>query len=243
MADAGQYAPAPGVGLSPGRSPRGRSRRHAVPAPSGAGGGLAIFACGQLVSFPLPLTLVEADPENTWLYRVWHGTPEDWQELLVKLSERGVRLWSPQCATMVCNLALSSTSTQPLRAALEHARREKLLTRNVRQAGPMKQPIKDGDNPPYPMEQAKSFLQVAGPSTCCEVDMHAAARAASQRGMRLRWSDVNLDERTIRVARGVHRVTRLLDLSTNKNQAIETVPLPGLCVRALRNTRMPNSIT
>jgi hypothetical protein len=85
----------------------------------------------------------------------------------------------------------------------------------------MKQPIKDGDNPPYPMEQAKSFLQVAGPSTCCEVDMHAAARAASQRGMRLRWSDVNLDERTIRVARGVHRVTRLLDLSTNKNQAIE----------------------
>jgi integrase len=41
----------------------------------------------------------------------------------------------------------------------------------------------------------------------------------------LRWSDVNLDERAIRVAQGVHRVNRLLDLYQQK-PGDQTGPFP-----------------
>lgn len=50
----------------------------------------------------------------------------------------------------------------------------------------------------------------------------------------LRWPDVTLDEGTIRIVRGVHRVNgSLASLPTKTRRFKRTAPLPDICVRAL----------
>lgn len=165
-----------------------------------------------------------------------HLIPRIGKKLLVKLSVRDVRL-------MVT--AMRKDGMQPraiqyvhatLRAALEHACREELLTRNVAKLVRVEQPTKDDDNPPYSVDEARDFLQavqghrLAAMWTCV---LLLGLRRSEACG--LRWSDVNLDERTIHIARGVHRVNgSLTALPTKTRRSNRTVPLPDLCVRVLK---------
>lgn len=103
----------------------------------------------------------------------------------------------------------------------------------------MEPPSKSDDNPPYSADEARLFLQavqghrLAAMWTCI---LLLGLRRSEACG--LRWSDVNLDKHTIRIARGVHRVKgRLTSLPTKTRRSNRTVPLPDLCVRALQGYR------
>ncbi|MCA1704696.1 MAG: site-specific integrase [Actinobacteria bacterium] len=123
-----------------------------------------------------------------------------------------------------------------LRAALKHACREELLTRNVAKLVRVEQPTKDDESPPYSVDEAKSFLRVVKDHRLAAMwncMLLLGLRRSEACG--LRWSDVNLDAGTILIARGVHRVNGTLTcLPTKTRRSKRTVPLPDVCVRALK---------
>jgi integrase len=164
-----------------------------------------------------------------------HLIPRIGKKLLVKLSVRDVRL-------MVTGMRKDGMQPRAiqyvhatLRAALEHACREELLARNVAKLVRVEPPTKDDESPPYSVNEAKTFLRVVKDHrlqamwTCM---LLLGLRRSEACG--LRWSDVNLNEGTIRIVRGVHRVNgSLASLPTKTRRSKRTVPLPELCVRAL----------
>jgi integrase len=165
-----------------------------------------------------------------------HLIPRIGKKLLIKLSVRDVRLM----VTAMRKDGMRPRAIQyvhaTLRAALEHACREELLTRNVAKLVRVEQPTKDDDVPPYSADEARIFLQaVRGHRLAAMWICMLLVGLRRSEACGLRWSDVNFDERTIRIARGVHRVNgSLISLPTKTRRSNRTVPLPDLCVRALK---------
>ncbi len=150
----------------------------------------------------------------------------------------------PQCCATgtCCGKTLSVRSIQyvhaVLRAALQHAIREDLVQRNVAKLVQVSAPryqVQRG----LTVEQSKKLLKLA------ESDrLHALYVLALYLGMRraellgLPWRHVDLDNAILEVRQSLQRVKGELQLVPTKSESsVRPVPLPDVCVRALRAHR------
>lgn len=168
-----------------------------------------------------------------------HLAPRIGKKLLVKLSVRDVRLMITAMRRDGMKPRAIQYAHATLRAALEHACREELLTRNVAKLVRVEQPAKNDDTPPYTVVEAKAFLRVVADhrlAAMWTVMLLLGLRRSEVCG--LRWSDLDLEAGTLRIARGIHRVNgSLTALPTKTRRSARTVPLPDLCIRALTEYR------
>jgi len=125
-----------------------------------------------------------------------------------------------------------------LRVALQQAVREDLLPRNI--ARLVEVPVPSND-PVWPltMDEARRLLKTAS-----EDRLYALWAVAVGVGLRrgealgLRWEDVDLEDGTVRVAQSLQRAQGRLQFSAPKTaRSRRTVPLPHVCVEALRGHR------
>lgn len=121
-----------------------------------------------------------------------------------------------------------------LRTALTAATREELVTRNV--ASLVEAPkVVSRETTPWTLDETLTFLEEARRDP-----LYAAFVLAIAMGLRrgevlgLRWSDVDLDDRVIRVSNQVQRIGGELYQDTTKTGKIRPVPLPLICLAALR---------
>ncbi len=119
-----------------------------------------------------------------------------------------------------------------LRNALQQAMREELVMRNVATLVQVKTP-KYRVNRSLPVEDSKALLREAESDRLYVLALYLGLRRAELLG--LRWEDVDLDEGTLEVEQTLQRVKGELAFVPAKTEGSErTVPLPGVCVRALR---------
>lgn len=92
---------------------------------------------------------------------------------------------------------------------------------------------------PFPAEEARDFLRRARGHR-----LYALWVVVLMLGLRrsevcgLHWSDVDLDNATLRVSRGLQRVNgSLRELPTKTRRSRRTVPLPPLCIEVLKGHR------
>jgi integrase len=125
-----------------------------------------------------------------------------------------------------------------LRNALQNAMREDLLTRNVAALVRAPQPAAR-EFTPWSVDDAVTFLGAAAGHP-----LHAAFVLVITLGLRrgevlgLGWEHVDLEAGTVRIRRQLQRVggeLRLGDVKTRRSGRV--VPLPDLCVRALRRRK------
>lgn len=127
-----------------------------------------------------------------------------------------------------------------LRAALNNAVRDELLTRNpaalLRVAKPRPRKAK-----PWSVEEVRQFLESARAG---QDPLYAAYVLILVLGLRrgevlgLRWEDVDLDGGELAVAFQLQRVRRqLLHRETKTESSEATLPLPDICVTALKARR------
>ncbi|MGA9690628.1 MAG: site-specific integrase [Pseudonocardiaceae bacterium] len=113
------------------------------------------------------------------------------------------------------------------------------MTRNVAKSVRIEQPEKISAVEPFTSTEAHTFLhEVQGHR------LYALWVILLMLGLRrsevcgLHWSDVDLDNGTLRVSRGLQRVNgSLRELPPKTRRSRRTVPLPLLCVRVLREHR------
>lgn len=125
-----------------------------------------------------------------------------------------------------------------LRNALQNAMREDLLTRNVAALVRAPQPPAR-EFTPWSVDEAVTFLGVAASHP-----LYAAFVLVITLGLRrgevlgLGWDQVDLEEGAVRVRRQLQRVggeLRLGEVKTRRSGRV--IPLPDLCVRALRRRK------
>lgn len=125
-----------------------------------------------------------------------------------------------------------------LRNALEQAVREEVIPRNVAKLV----------RPPAPRyrigrglsaEQARKLLEAARDdrfSALYVLALYVGLRRGELLG--LRWQDVDLDRGTLEVVQTLQRIDGELRFVPPKTErSVRTVPLPGVCIRALREHR------
>ena len=125
-----------------------------------------------------------------------------------------------------------------LRAALEQACREELISRNV--AKLVQSNVRDaGQHEPYSVDESKRLLAHAQRHR-----LHALWVLLVMLGIRrgevlaLRWTDVDLDAGTVAVLGSLQRVGPSLQrVPTKTRGSVRTIPLPTPCVEALRAHR------
>ncbi|HVL83208.1 MAG TPA: site-specific integrase [Pseudonocardia sp.] len=168
-----------------------------------------------------------------------HLVPRIGSKKLSRLTVRDVRV-------MVDDLRASDMSPRmvqwvhsTLRNALQHAFAEELVTRNVAKGVRIESPTKITAIEPFTAGEARTFLQRVR-----EHRLYALWVLVLMLGLRrseacgLHWSDVDLDNRSVRIVRGLQRVNgELTELPTKTRRSNRTVPLPALCVDALKQHR------
>ncbi|WP_046469412.1 tyrosine-type recombinase/integrase [Allosalinactinospora lopnorensis] len=152
----------------------------------------------------------------------------------------------PECCALedksCCGSTLSPRMVQSihavLRNALESAVREEIIPRNVAKLVKVSPP-RYGVNRGLDVPQAKRLLKVAR-----EDRFHALYVLALCLGLRrgellgLRWADIDLEAGRLEVVQTLQRVGGRLQLVPPKtDDSSRTVPLPDLCVEALREHR------
>lgn len=122
-----------------------------------------------------------------------------------------------------------------LRAALEDAVREELIVKNVAKLVRVRRPLQT-EREPLSVDEVKKLLLVHQ-----EHDLLPMLVVFALLGMRrsevlgLKWDDVDLDEGTLRIRRGLQRIDgSLVELPTKTLRSRRTVPLPAYVVRVLR---------
>ncbi|MFV0307465.1 MAG: tyrosine-type recombinase/integrase [Desertimonas sp.] len=126
-----------------------------------------------------------------------------------------------------------------LRSALEQAVRDDLLARNVARnvqaphASP--EPVV-----PFDVDEARRLLDAAADDRLFALWTVALAVGLRKgEALALRWSDVDLDQGQLRVARTVQRVDGALLFAEPKTaRSRRTVVLPNVCIDALRSHRL-----
>ncbi len=136
-----------------------------------------------------------------------------------------------------------------LRAALAQAMREELVFRNVAGIAKSSAPIEPYEGRILTLEEARRFLKAAD-----EDRLAALYYVALSMGLRvgealaLRWEDIDFDARTMHVRHTLQCVTRaerghraegegLMLLPTKTRRSKQKLPIPEVCVRALRAHR------
>ncbi len=154
--------------------------------------------------------------------RLGRLSTQDLRTLLTKLEESGMAARSVQYVHAT------------LRAALEDAVREELLPRNVAKLVRAPRPVTEEREPLTP-DQARALIK-----STRDDRLHALFVVLVLLGLRrgealgLRWRDIDLDARVLRVRQTLQRVEhRLQYLPPKTRRSKRTVPLPAACVTAL----------
>lgn len=136
-----------------------------------------------------------------------------------------------------------------LRAALAQAMREELVFRNVASIAKLPAPVEPFESRFLTLEEARRFLNAADGDR-----LNALYRVVLPLGLRegealaLRWDDVDFEARTILVRHTLQRVPRrdrsrrgqgegLVLLPTKTRRSRQKLPMPEMCVRALKAHR------
>jgi integrase len=164
-----------------------------------------------------------------------HLAPKIGRKKLTRLTLRDVRL-------MVDGMradGLKSRSIQyahaTLRAALEHAYREELVSRNVAKLVQVQRPTTLNPREPLSVEEARKLLDaVRGHrlEALWVVLLMLGLRRSEVCG--LRWEHIDFGTRTLRISQSLQRVDgKLRELPTKTRRSNRTVPLPPRCLYAL----------
>jgi integrase len=149
------------------------------------------------------------------------------------------------CAVGACCKRYPSARTRKdirtvLRAALSCAITDELISRNV--ARMVKTPAgRSRKRKAWTSDEARTFLEAA---TAAGDPMYAAYVLVLVLGLRkgevlgLRWEDIDLDTAELTIAYQLQRVRRqLLHRETKTEASDATLPLPDICIAALRRRR------
>ncbi|MFE5005139.1 tyrosine-type recombinase/integrase [Streptomyces sp. NPDC056696] len=135
--------------------------------------------------------------------------------------------------------ATAKESHKVLRSALSAACREELITRNVVSLVEPPQ-VESRDLSPWSLDETLDFLTAARKDP-----LYAAFMLAIALGFRrgeivgLRWQDVDLDKRVIRVRKQRQRVSgEVYDDDPKGRRRKQALPLPAICVAPLRWQRL-----
>lgn len=157
-----------------------------------------------------------------------HLVPLIGSKQLTALSVRDVRLMVEKLRKAGVTPRTVQWIHSTLRAALQHAFREELVTRNVARGVKIATPAMGTTPPPSSPDDARRFL-----AAVAEHRLYALWVVLIVLGLRrseaigLHWSDVDLDAGTLRITRGLQRVEgELRELPTKTRRSTRTVPLP-----------------
>ncbi|WP_433032414.1 tyrosine-type recombinase/integrase [Actinomycetospora sp. CA-053990] len=165
-----------------------------------------------------------------------HLVPLIGSKQLTALSVRDVRLMVEKLRKAGVTPRTVQWIHSTLRAALQHAFREELVTRNVARGVKIATPATGTTPPPFSPDEARRFL-----AAVADHRLYALWVVLIVLGLRrseaigLHWSDVDLDAGTLKITRGLQRVEgELRELPTKTRRSTRTVPLPPICVHVLR---------
>ncbi|MFJ8857047.1 tyrosine-type recombinase/integrase [Streptomyces sp. NPDC102451] len=140
--------------------------------------------------------------------------------------------------TAQASAATAKESHRVLRSALTAACREELITRNVVMLVPAPR-VQSRELKPWDLEETTTFLEAARKDP-----LYAAFVLAVALGLRrgevlgLRWSDIDLERRTLTVRNQIQRVQKELYADSTKNRRTRAIPVPLMCVAPLRWQRL-----
>ncbi|TLQ46193.1 tyrosine-type recombinase/integrase [Streptomyces marianii] len=140
--------------------------------------------------------------------------------------------------TVQASAATAKESHRVLRSALTAACREELISRNVVKLVPAPR-VQPRELKPWSLEQTTTFLEAARKDP-----LYTAFVLAVTLGLRrgeilgLRWSDIDLEHRTLTVRNQLQRVQKELYEDTTKNRRTRAIPIPLMCVAPLRWQRL-----
>ncbi|MCQ4044640.1 tyrosine-type recombinase/integrase [Streptantibioticus rubrisoli] len=134
--------------------------------------------------------------------------------------------------------ATAKESHRVLRSALSAACREELINRNVVQLVPAPR-VQPRELKPWTLDETLTFLEAARADP-----LYTAFVLAVALGMRrgeilgLRWTDIDLERRTLTVRNQLQRVQKELYEDNTKNRRTRSIPLPLMCIAPLRWQRL-----
>jgi integrase len=123
-----------------------------------------------------------------------------------------------------------------LRAALGDAVREELLPKNVAKLVRVRRPTKR-EVVPLSVEEVRTLLAHHRDHRLLPMlTVFALLGLRRSEVLGLKWSDVDLDQGSLHIVRGVQRVNgELVELPTKTQRSRRTIPLPGIVVDVLRD--------
>ncbi|MGW0319310.1 tyrosine-type recombinase/integrase [Streptomyces flavidovirens] len=150
-----------------------------------------------------------------------------------------------QCCEQVPSRRTVQDARAVLRSALTNAMTEELITKNV--AGLVK--VRSGRKPkrePWSVEEARAFLEAARTAADPLYPAYVLILVLGfRRGevLGLTWKSVDLDAGVIRVEHQLQRISRQLVHAETKTEAsAATLPLPQICVTALKLRRVAQQV-
>lgn len=168
-----------------------------------------------------------------------HLVPRIGSKKLARLTVRDVRIMVDDLRDSEMSPRMVQWVHSTLRAALQHAFAEDLVTRNVARGVRIETPEKVTVIDPFDAEEAREFLRVAQGHR-----LYALWVTVLMLGLRrsevcgLHWPDVDLDKGTLRITRGLQRTGGALqELPTKTRRSRRTVPLPAFVVQVLAEHR------
>jgi integrase len=167
-----------------------------------------------------------------------HIIPRIGRRKLAKLTARDVRLMLEDCR----KAGLSEGSVRylhgTLRVALEDAMREDLVSRNVAKLVRLSMPDRPETRVLSATEGKRLLRATMDDRLAAALVLLVLLGLRRSELLGLRWQDVDLERRVLRVRQGLHYLQgelRFLPPKTRRSR--RTVPLPDLCVEALREHR------
>ncbi len=164
-----------------------------------------------------------------------HLVPRIGKRRLARLSVRDVRLLVDAMRADGHKSRVVQYSHATLRAALEHACREELVSRNVARLVRVEQPTPLNPREPLTVEEARKLLDAVRAHRLCALwTLLVMLGVRRSEACGLRWEHVDFDTGTLRIAQSVQRVDgKLRELPTKTRRSNRTVPLPARCLAAL----------
>ena len=163
-----------------------------------------------------------------------HIVPRIGKKRLTALTVRDIRLMIDRMKVDGVGARTIQYVHATIRAALEHAYREELVSRNVAKLVRVEKPRPTAKEPLSVAEARKLLSATKGD------DDHAMWTVMLMLGLRrseicgLRWDNVDLDGGTLSVTQSVQRVEgKLTELPTKTRRSTRTVPLPAGARKAL----------